>query len=282
MKDPVEWRMELAEDIAKRLCTFNGMQAIVVGGSVARGCADPGSDLDLFLFWDKMPEDGARQEIASALRADLLFSRLEAAGADRVVIQGFPVDLHHITVIDAERWLQRVLQEYDPAPEYSIFMEMIRTSVSLYGKQLVRTWKNRAALFPDELALNYIQCSIGNYVHPDLELMQKRGNPSAVYTYLVGQQQNVFHTLLGLNRSYFPSYKWMYHTLENMEIKPLDITGRFRAMFTNDPEEATADMMAIIGETLSLIEYTYPQIDLALTRIRISYARQIWEDPIYL
>lgn len=282
MKDPVEWRIELADDIGKRICAVNGIQAIVAGGSAARGCADQNSDLDLYIFWDKMPEDNTRQEIAAELRADFFFSHLESDGADRIMIQGFPVDLCHNTLACAEQMIQRVLKEYNPTLEYSAFMEMLRTCVCLYGKERIRNWKNKAALFPDDLAIRYIQNSIGRFTNPEMELMQARSNPSLGYTYLVEQQQNVFLTLLGLNRRYFPSFKWMYHALENMDIKPPEIEDRFRAMFKNGIEESTNEMIALIGETLSLVEYTYPQVDLASTKIRMALVRETWEQPLYL
>jgi predicted nucleotidyltransferase len=44
------WRLNLAGQLAERMCAFAGVQAIVVGGSVARGYADEYSDLELPVF----------------------------------------------------------------------------------------------------------------------------------------------------------------------------------------------------------------------------------------
>ena len=38
---PIEWRLDLAREIAQRLRRLRpGIQVILIGGSVARGCAD--------------------------------------------------------------------------------------------------------------------------------------------------------------------------------------------------------------------------------------------------
>jgi predicted nucleotidyltransferase len=41
-----------AQDIAARLITVDGVRAVVLGGSWARGAGDPGSDIDLGLYYD--------------------------------------------------------------------------------------------------------------------------------------------------------------------------------------------------------------------------------------
>jgi len=42
---------DLVSSLAKRLEAIPGMKAVVLGGSYARGCAQPGSDIDLGLFY---------------------------------------------------------------------------------------------------------------------------------------------------------------------------------------------------------------------------------------
>ena len=44
---------ELATSLAQRLGTIRGVQAVVLGGSHARGRARPGSDIDLYIFYSE-------------------------------------------------------------------------------------------------------------------------------------------------------------------------------------------------------------------------------------
>jgi predicted nucleotidyltransferase len=44
---------ELVTSLSKRLSVITGIQAVVIGGSHARGCARPESDIDLYLFYSE-------------------------------------------------------------------------------------------------------------------------------------------------------------------------------------------------------------------------------------
>jgi predicted nucleotidyltransferase len=46
--------------------TLPGLQAMAIGGSVARGYADAYSDLEIMFFWAEQPADDMRQSIAGA------------------------------------------------------------------------------------------------------------------------------------------------------------------------------------------------------------------------
>ena len=85
----VAWRMQIAQQIARRLQRYEGIQAIVVGGSVARGYADVYSDLEMPLFWDALPADALRLQIVSDLGAEFLYGYDGPANEDQVLIEGF-------------------------------------------------------------------------------------------------------------------------------------------------------------------------------------------------
>src|SRR5262249_36350145 len=44
---------ELVASLSQRLGAIRGIQAVVLGGSYARGCARPGSDIDLYLYYSE-------------------------------------------------------------------------------------------------------------------------------------------------------------------------------------------------------------------------------------
>jgi predicted nucleotidyltransferase len=68
-----KWRIELAKQICEKLKFIEGVKAIVIGGSVARGYADIYSDLEILIFWDKMPHDSIRKLIVKDLNAKFFF-----------------------------------------------------------------------------------------------------------------------------------------------------------------------------------------------------------------
>lgn len=58
-----------AQDIAARLIAVEGVRAVVLGGSWARGAGDPGSDIDLGLYYDpaQPPDLAALRALAASL-----------------------------------------------------------------------------------------------------------------------------------------------------------------------------------------------------------------------
>jgi hypothetical protein len=101
--------MQIARQIARRLQCYEGIQAIIVGGSVARGYADAYSDLEMPLFWDVLPSDAQRLQIVADLSAEFLYGYDGPANEDQVLIEGFQVDFWHCTVAGEEKVLEDVL-----------------------------------------------------------------------------------------------------------------------------------------------------------------------------
>lgn len=53
MKQLAPHQQELVTSLAQRLGALRGLPAIVLGGSHARGCAQPTSDIDHYLFYSE-------------------------------------------------------------------------------------------------------------------------------------------------------------------------------------------------------------------------------------
>lgn len=56
-------RHTLAQQIAAHYSADPKVLTVIVGGSVARGCADHFSDIDLAIFWTESPKEKARRAI---------------------------------------------------------------------------------------------------------------------------------------------------------------------------------------------------------------------------
>ncbi|HEX2993250.1 MAG TPA: hypothetical protein VHP14_00405, partial [Anaerolineales bacterium] len=84
----VQRRIDFAQQLANPLLTFDGIQAIVIAGSVARGYADEYSDLEIPIFWETLPDDATRHAIVSALHAEFLYAYDGPACEDQLLIDG--------------------------------------------------------------------------------------------------------------------------------------------------------------------------------------------------
>ena len=128
---------------------FSGVQAIVVGGSVARGYADAYSDLELSIFWDELPTDATRLALVDALHGEFLYGYDGPAWEDQLLIDGFQVDLWHNTVAEEEAVFKAVLKDYSTDFGDSNFMDTIRACIPLYGEAIIEQWKRQAAHYPE-------------------------------------------------------------------------------------------------------------------------------------
>jgi len=278
----VGWRLGIARQVAARLRRYGGIEAIVVGGSVARGFADAYSDLEMPLFWEALPGDALRQEIAADLGATYLYGYDGPAQEDQLLIGGFQVDFWHNTVANEERVLDEVLLGYDTDLGSSNFLDTVRACIPLYGEAIIARWKARARAYPDELAVRAIEEAMARLDRGHLEVYAARGNPTMAYAAIAALQQQVFLILLALNRAYFPSFKWPYRSLEGMPVKPAQIEARYRRAYTAPIEVAMDDTLAVIDETLALVEEYHPQIDTAPVRVRLARPRRVYEEPVVL
>ncbi|MEJ2413440.1 MAG: hypothetical protein P8Y34_10680, partial [Anaerolineales bacterium] len=80
------WRIDFAQTVAQQFKERDGIAAFVVAGSTARGWADEYSHLELPVFWDRVPDDQARIEIAQALEGDFLFGFEGPSHEDQLLI----------------------------------------------------------------------------------------------------------------------------------------------------------------------------------------------------
>ena len=278
----VAWRMQIARQIAQRLQRYEGIQAIVVGGSVARGYADAYSDLEMPLFWDVLPSDEQRLQIVADLGAEFLYGYDGPANEDQVLIEGFQVDFWHCTVAGEEEVLEDVLTRLDTDLGSSNFFDTLRSCIPLYGETIILRWKERARCYPDALATKNLQESLDRLYRGHPEAHAARDNPTMVYGTIGGLQQEVFHILLALNREYFPSYKWMYRALERTVVVPRDVGQRFRQAYVLPRDEAIRDTVAIVAETLDLVELHMPQVDTKRARKRFSVPQRVYEISVKL
>jgi hypothetical protein len=277
-----EWRLEAARQIARRLRGFEGLRAIIVAGSVARGYADEYSDLELPLFWDELPSDATRHAVIRALEADFLHPYNGPAQEDNLLINGFQVDLWQCTVPFEEDTLDDVLQRYTTDLGASNFMDTVRTCIPLAGEGLIANWKQRASAYPEPLAVRNIQEQLPHFEIGHLMIHALRDNPALVYERISEMQQHLFLVLLALNHAYFPGPKWLYRTIEALPVQPAQAAQRMRRVFQLGQVQAVQAMIDLLGETLVLVEQAYPQIDVAPARCALAPRRVVHSQPVQL
>jgi hypothetical protein len=276
----VEWRLDVARQLTERIRAFSGVQAVVVGGSVARGYADVYSDLELPIFWDALPIDATRLALISALRGEFLHGYDGPALEDQLLINGFQVDLWHNTVTGEDTVFKAVLEDYSTDFGDSNFMDTIRACIPLYGDEIIQGWKRQAAHYPEALARKNIEEHIVAFDTGQLAVLAHRDNPTVFYASISQLQQSMFLVLLALNRLYFPTFKWMYQVLETMPVKPVVVEPRFRQAFQVPYADAVLDTTHLLYETVDLVKRHFPRLDTTAVSRRLAYTRAAYTEPV--
>ncbi len=279
MNPHAQWRVDFARRLVPTLATFPGLQAAIVAGSVARGYADARADLEIPLFWEKPPSDETRLGLVKALGGQFLYEYDGPANEDQIFINGLQVDFWQCTVPAEEEVIARVLANQDVSLGNSNFMDTLRACIPLYGDEIIARWKSAAQGYPSGLAEASIRASLPKLRIRELELFAARDQINAFYSELDRIQRAVFMILLGLNQRYFPTFKWMEQVLTEMPIQPAKTGARFRRAYEVPMGEAVPDMLALLLETLALVEAAHPNLDTRRARRDVAITRPRIEPP---
>jgi hypothetical protein len=266
--------------LSTELQQFADIQAIAVLGSVARGYSDAYSDLELMLVWNQLPSPDQQSLLLHALHAEYRYPHFDPGYHSAFRIQGIPVDLWHTTIAQEEAVIHSVMHEFTLDLVANNRVDTLRWCIPLYGADLAYGWKASIQAYPRELALRFLQTYIAHFHLRQLNLAAHRDNPTAFYHTLSDIHCSLFLVLLALNKSYFPTFKWIYPALQRMPRTPLQIAQRLRSMFDEPPMQAAAQLRAVLTETLDMVEAAYPDLDTTYARYGLDQEPQVFTRPL--
>ena len=262
-----KWRLELAKRICEKIKIvegtkgIKGIKAIIVGGSVARGYADEYSDIEIPIFWDELPNENIRKLIIKELNAECFYPYNHEAREDNIIVNGFRIDLWHITLEQEEEVIKSVIKDFEIDFGSSNAIDTIRTCIPMFGEEIINSWKAKVKEYPRQIAIENINKALQSIDSTQVELYLQRENSTLLFEHIANLQKSIFLILLALNNEYFPTFKWMYKSLESFKIKPDNIEQRFRYVFNYPPKEAFEKTLVIMFETFDMINKIYPEIN---------------------
>jgi predicted nucleotidyltransferase len=257
-------RVEFSKKIGNKILSIesiNDLRAMAIGGSVARGYADEYSDLELLIFWDNLPSEEIRKLILKELGAEFFRPYNHESGEDNLTINGFRVDLWHISIQAEEEIIKTVINDFKIDFGSSNAIDTIRACIPLYGENIINIWKTKVIEYPKEIIIYNINEVLESIDNSQIELYLYRNNMTILYELIINLQKKIFLILLALNKEFFPTYKWMYKALKHFDIKPENIEQRFINAYERGPKEALEDTVKIMNETLDIVNKLYPEIN---------------------
>lgn len=295
----------LAQRLASIYIEMPEVKAIIVGGSMARGYADKYSDLEIGFFWSNAPSDKDRKTAIERMGGDLWSftpydsDHLEPVG-EHVGLSEIQIDSHlysgtafidskHFTVEGMETWLSDVTDNLDTSPNKQRLLSAVQSHVPIHGQQLLQKWKSKADTYPNELAIKIIQENLwfGPWFRPDA--YSERDDILVLYQHFISMEQCIVKVLAALNRLYLPSteYKWMDQFIDEMKIKPTNLSSRMKEIFRVVPAEGSRKLLDLVNETILLIDKFLPEVNTISLfdghpEINLNWAKERWKTrPAY-
>lgn len=269
MNEASQYLLTLAKRNAQVYTSLPNIKAIMLTGSAAEGISDFYSDIDMILYYDKLPPEEAllaacRQNQGTDRR--LLGDRNEGALIDVYQVHGVECQCEHTTIATWEHDIASVLEQLDVITPTQKALSGVLTAIPLYGEALIRDWQAQLANYPDTLAQAMVKHHLT--IFPLWGIQDRMTTRDATiwhYQLLVEGAYNILGILAGLNHLYYSSFQFkrMHHFIVQMNIAPAALAHRLEIIFHTDATTAAIQLEELISETVALVEQHMPAIDTA-------------------
>jgi hypothetical protein len=280
MNEASFWRLALAQQIAPHYSINPKVRAVSLGGSVAQGCADQYSSIDLAVFWSEAPTQKERRDILKRARGRrwqlLPYNREEGCWLDDYEVGGVTIRLRHFTVETTEGLLADVLQRYEPTLAKQQHLAALLSALPLSEPSVLIHWQQQALGYPHELGVAMVRASLLFRPGREQEKLAERNELLALYDALCTAQKHILLVLMGLNRLYYAGWQWMDRLVEQMQVTPPNLSPRLKqvlAIVGIDPLASVYQLHELIEETFVLVETSLDEVDTSQARARFQERR---------
>ena len=265
--DPVARRVAVAEAMAPRYAANEGVAAVLLAGSVARGLADARSDVEVDVYWHRPPGEAERRAVVDDAAGEWVYTEVDDnEWADGVRIDGVKVDVSQFTTATIDGYVEALLSG-DTEPELQVRATALLDGRALAGTDLIQSWRHQLSSYPDALALAMVDGGLPPRPVERLEMLRARDDPVLLTRDLVEGIHGLLDALFAVNRRYVPHpfHKWLTFECSQLRLAPRDLEARIRRVLAVPPD-GVAEFARLTEETFDLVEEYVPAYDIAAAR----------------
>jgi predicted nucleotidyltransferase len=265
--DELARRIVVAEAMADRYAAADGVAAVLLAGSVARGLADARSDVEVDVYWRRPPSDAERRAVVDDAGWQWVYAEVdEHEWADGVRLDGVKVDVSQFVTATIDEYLD-ALRAGDTEPELQVRATALLDGRALAGDSLIEDWRARLAPYPEALALAMLDQALPLRPVERLEMLVARDDPVLLTRDVVEGVHALLDALFAVNRRYVPHpfHKWLAFECAQLDLAPPDLEARIRQVLAV-PREGVPDLVRMTDETFDLVEAHVPAYDVAAAR----------------
>lgn len=284
MNEASRWRHALAQQLAPFYSANPKVAAVSLGGSVSQSYADRFSDIDLTVFWTAPPTEKVRREIIERARGRrgprLPSNEEEGCWPEQFEMAGVTIDVRHMTVEAIERILVDVLERADPSLAKQRHLATLLCALPLSDPAMLTHWQQQATVYPQELSVAMVRAHLRFRPAWEQEMLAERNDLLVLHESFCTIEQHILLVLMGLNRLYYPGFRWIDRLMGLMHITPPNLSPRFKQVFgitSIDPLAGVYQLHELIAETFALLETHLAAVDTRQARARFHERRKHWE-----
>jgi len=173
-----------------------------------------------------------------------------------------------------------VLERADPRLAMQQHLAALRSALPLVNPALINEWQQQAAAYPHALAVAMARAHLHFRSAWEQERLAERHDVLVLYDSLCRAQKQLLLVLLGLNHLYFPGWRWLDRLMNEMQVKPPQLSPRLKQLFaivSIDPLASVYQLHDLIEETFRLVDTHLPAVDTRQARARFRGQRQARE-----
>lgn len=232
--------------------------AALLAGSAAAGGADEHSDLDLLLYYERLPSDeaiaAARDELGGS---DLktIAPRGETGLIEQFLVDGVPCQTAHLAFADVEGDIRRLLVDLDPDPLAMKAVGGLHDGLALHGAETIERWRAEARYSPElqraVVARHWRIVPLwrlhDHLAARDAELWRRRILVDAAYDLLA--------VLAAANRVWFSSFqlKRTRALAARLDEAPPGLADRLESLHLLEPRAAADELEQLTRETEAIL-----------------------------
>ena len=247
-----------------------------VGGSVAMGCHDRYSDLDLGLVWRVAPSEDVRLNILGRLGGNATTVRCwqeptrSVGNEDSTTTALGKIDLCHHSIDTVNTWIDDVVCRFETNNQKQILLSNLTYARPLIGTKPLEILKARVALYPETLAQRICEAELRAMAQGSGMALAERGEHVAFIRTLTNEQDRIFRTLLALNRTFNPGVKHLMWQLSRLRIVPNNCCRRYSMIQCAVPRVAWRYAQQLIDDVCTLIDKESWGLDTRSVRGRLN------------
>lgn len=269
---------KIAEEIVDLSTKPEGLQSILLQGSVAKGIADEFSDIELKFIWTTAVSAKTRADVLVNVLKQPLFAEQEEDGewVSSFIYKSVKIDVSHIDMPSLQAVTERVMKARNTSIASQTLLASIQDSIALYGKEELDTLNAQFADYPLELSTRCIKVNASFNEWSMRFALLERDDKVALHHLIDLTLLQMLRLLYALNQTYIRSYnfKWIRYSISQLSIKPLDLENRIEAVITDSNLQALDILDQMLHEVFELIEKHRPEIELSSQLAVLGYTRQ--------